>query len=83
MSYLNQFPYGEPQLTKHGVYREMGDADQVRQLAMNWVLTLSDARTSLLSIAERSGLEFELIREVASVLVTCCILKETESCDSR
>lgn len=81
-TYHNQFPYGEPQLGRRGVYREMGDADQVRQLAMLWVLSLSDARTSLLSIAERSGLEFELVCEVASVLVTCGILKETESCDS-
>jgi aminopeptidase-like protein len=80
-SYHNQFPYGEPQLGKRGVYREMGDADQVRQLGMLWVLSLSDSRTSLLSIAERSGLEFELVREVASVLVTCGILKATETCD--
>jgi aminopeptidase-like protein len=78
-TYHNLFAYGEPQLGKRGVYREMGDADQLRQLAMLWVLSLSDARTSLLSIAERSGMEFELVREVASVLVTCGILEETES----
>ena len=82
-TYLNQFPFGDPQLGKRGVYRETGDADHVRQSAMLWVLSLSDARTSLLSIAERSGLEFELRREVASAVVTCGILKETENCDSR
>jgi aminopeptidase-like protein len=82
-TYKNQFPYGEPQLGKRGVYREMGDADQIRQLAMLWVLSLSDARTTLLAIAERSGMEFELVREVASVLVTSGILEETESYDSR
>jgi aminopeptidase-like protein len=82
LAYRNHFPYGEPQMGKRGVYRGMGDAEQVRQRAMLWVLSLSDARTSLLSIADRSGLEFDLVREVASVLVTCGFLKETESCDS-
>jgi aminopeptidase-like protein len=82
-AYRNHFPYGEPQLGKRGVYREMGDADQVRQLAMLWVLSLSDARTSLLSIAERSGLGFELVLEVASALAMRDILKEAESSDSR
>ena len=80
--YRNLFPYGEPQLGKRGVYSEMGDADQIRQLAMLWVLSLSDARTSLLAIAERSGMEFELVRDAASVLVTCGILEETDNFDS-
>ena len=76
--YQNLFPYGEPQLGKRGVYREMGDADQAKQLAMLWVLSLSDGRHSLLDITERSGADFELIRDVAGVLVNCGVLKEAE-----
>ncbi len=74
--YLNLFPYGEPQLGKRGVYREMGTADQAKQLAILWVLTLTDGRQSLLEIAQRSGAEFELIREVATVLESCGVLRE-------
>jgi aminopeptidase-like protein len=75
-TYQNLFPYGEPQLGKRGVYREMGDADQARQLAMLWALTLSDGRHSLLDIAERSGADFALVRDAAAVLVNCGVLKE-------
>jgi aminopeptidase-like protein len=76
--YRNLFPYGEPQLGKRGVYREMGDADQARQLTMLWVLSLSDGQHSLLDIAERSGADFELIRDIARVLTNCGVLEETE-----
>jgi aminopeptidase-like protein len=75
--YRNLFPYGEPQLGKRGVYREMGDADQTVQLAMLWVLSLSDGTQSLLDIAERSGVGYELIRRAASVLEECKVLEET------
>jgi aminopeptidase-like protein len=75
-SYQNLFPYGEPQLGKRGVYREMGDADQTKQLAMLWVLSLSDGRHSLLDISERSGVDFQLIRWGADVLAGCGVLKE-------
>ena len=76
------FSVREPQFGKRGLYREIGDADQIRQLAMLWVLSLADARTSVLSIAERSGMEFEVVREVASVLITWGILEETDGSDS-
>jgi len=77
-SFLNLFPYGEPQLGKRGVYREMGDADQAKQLAMLWVLSLSDGRNSLLAIAERSGIDFEMVRDAADMLAKCGILRSTE-----
>jgi aminopeptidase-like protein len=75
--YQNLFPYGEPQLGKRGVYREMGDADQTKQLAMLWVLSLSDGRHSLIDIAERSGIEFELIRHVTTILTNSGVIEET------
>jgi aminopeptidase-like protein len=78
--YQNLFPYGEPQLGKRGLYREMmGDADKATQLAMLWVLSLADGRHSLLDIAERSGIAFPLIRDTVGVLANCEILKAVET----
>jgi aminopeptidase-like protein len=76
--YVNLFPCGEPQLGKRGVYREMGDAHQAKQLAMLWVLSMSDGRHSLLDVAERSSLDFDLVRDAALVLTNCGVLKEAE-----
>ena len=78
-TYQNLFPFGEPQLGKRGVYREMGDADQAKQLAMLWVLSLSDGRHSLLDMTERSGFDFEMVRAAADLLTKCSILRETQA----
>jgi len=69
--YRNLNPKCEPQLGKRGLYREMGGhADsEIRELAMLWVLNLSDGENSLLDIAERSGLEFAAIFQAASNLL--------------
>ena len=60
--FVNLNPKCEPQLGKRGLYRAMGGAlDRAsREMAMLWVLNLSDGRHSLLDIAERAGLQFEL-----------------------
>ena len=76
-SYANQIPFGEPQLGRRGLYETMGAASDVvkaRQLAMLWVLNFSDGNNSLLDIAERSGMEFSLIRQAADLLVKNSIL---------
>jgi aminopeptidase-like protein len=68
--YRNTNPKCEPQLGKRGLYRELGgqtDAES-RELAMLWVLNLSDGKNSLLDIAERAGLRFEVIRQAAASL---------------
>lgn len=77
--YRNLFPFGEPQLGKRGVYREMGGADSAKQLAMLWVLSLSDGRHSLLDIAERAGVDFKLIRDVARTLLDCGVIQHAEA----
>ena len=61
--YINLNPKCEPQLGKRGLYRALGgfpDAGQL-ELAMLWVLNLSDGDHELLDIAERAGLPFELM----------------------
>ena len=75
--YLNLNPKCEPQLGKRGLYRAMGglpDAGQ-RELAMLWVLNLSDGKHTLLDIAERSGLSFTLIRQAATALIESHLLE--------
>ena len=44
------------------------------ELAMLWVLNLSDGKHSLLDIAERSELPFELVHQAAKSLVDCKLL---------
>jgi aminopeptidase-like protein len=77
-SFLNQNPKCEPQLGKRGLYRQMGGNVETKEaeLAMLWVLNLSDGRYSLLDIAERSGLGFDRIFQAAVALQQHGLLKE-------
>jgi aminopeptidase-like protein len=77
--YENLSPKGEPQLGRRGLYGAIGgrsDAEE-RQMAMLWVLNLSDGRHSLLDVAERSGLSFALLAEVAATLEGAGLLSTT------
>jgi aminopeptidase-like protein len=67
---VNLAPRGEPQLGRRGLYSAIGGGKDVwtRNMAMLWVLNLSDGRHSLLDIAERADLPFDAIAAVASVL---------------
>jgi aminopeptidase-like protein len=74
----NLQPKGEPQLGRRGLYRPVaGQQDtQQRELAMLWVLNLSDGSHSLLDIAERSGLDFETVRAAALALEEAELLRD-------
>jgi aminopeptidase-like protein len=78
--YLNQSPFGEPQLGRRGLYATVGgNATQpVNQLALLWVLNLCDGEHSLLDIARRSGLAFAAIRDAAQALEDKGLLTEVE-----
>lgn len=78
--YLNTNPKCEPQLGKRGLYGTFGGkkSTKAREMAMLWVLNLSDGNHSLLDIAERSQLEFGLIREAAEALLKHGLLREIE-----
>ncbi len=69
-TYTSLNPKCEPQLGKRGLYSVMGGSN-IKQLemAMLWVLNLSDGSFSLLDIAERSGLAFGVIKEAADMLL--------------
>lgn len=77
LSYQNQNPKGEPQLGRRGLYRAMGglpDAGQ-QEMALLWVLNLSDNSHTLLDIAERSGMPFASIAQAAARLEEFDLLK--------
>jgi aminopeptidase-like protein len=73
--YRNLYPKGEPQLGRRGLYRLMGgtDNDDLERAAL-WVLNFSDGRHSLLDIAERSRLPFDVVAHAAERLVTHSLL---------
>jgi aminopeptidase-like protein len=77
--YLNQNPKCEPQLGKRGLYGAIGGTDiKQSELAMLWILNLSDGGCSLLDIAARSGLAFPVIASVAQILKEHGLLDELQ-----
>lgn len=75
--YLNQNPHCEPQLGKRGLYRAIGGQEdgKTKEMALLWVLNLSDGNHTLLDISERSGLSFGHIKSAADVLLEQGLLK--------
>ncbi|MET9497921.1 DUF4910 domain-containing protein [Streptomyces sp. NPDC006552] len=75
--YVNLSPYGEPQLGRRGLYDALGGRSdtQQAQLAMLWVLSLSDGERSLLDVAERSGLAFDTVAAAADALHGAGLIK--------
>ena len=74
--FINTNPKCEPQLGKRKLYHSTGGYNKVAdfQMAVLWVLNLSDGYHSLLDISKQSGIEFELIRKVASKLTETRLL---------
>ncbi|MFC4011048.1 DUF4910 domain-containing protein [Nonomuraea purpurea] len=75
---LNLSPYGEPQLGRRGLYESLGGRSDTKaaQLAMLWVLNLSDGEHSLLDIAQRSRLPFAAVKGAADALLEAGLVKE-------
>jgi len=68
--YMNQYPKGEPQLGKRGLYDNIGGRNDSKmlQLAFLWVLNYSDGNHSLTEISMLSGMDIDLIKEAAQML---------------
>ncbi len=79
--YLNQNPKCEPQLGKRGLYGSLGGCTESKlyELAMLWVLNFSDGHHTLLDIAEKANLKFELVKSVADHSLGHNLLKECQS----
>ena len=67
----NTSPKGEPQLGRRGLYGAIGGDKNAAagNMAMLWVLNLSDGRHTLLDIAERADLPFATVRDAADALL--------------
>jgi aminopeptidase-like protein len=77
-TYISTNQQCEPQLGRRGLYNQFGgrtDAE-IAEMALLWVLNLSDGNNSLLDIAERSVFSFERIREAAILLEQHGLLEE-------
>jgi len=79
--YTNLCPKCEPQLGKRGIYRAIGghpDAGK-QEMALLWVLNMSDGKHSILDIVERSGMTFTQLREAADLLLENGLLKKFDT----
>jgi aminopeptidase-like protein len=75
LNYRNLKPKCEPQLGKRGLYGAMGGSGVKNiEMAMLWVLNFSDGSHTLLDIAERSGLPFDVIHVAAQMLLRSDLL---------
>jgi aminopeptidase-like protein len=78
-TYLNLSPRCEPRLGKRGLFRPTGGRQPGQfEHALLWVLNQSDGTHSLLDIAERSRLPFDVLAEAADALVDVQLLRKVE-----
>ena len=79
--YRNLNPFCEPQLGKRGLYDGVAGKRELPtlELALLWVLNQSDGERGLLDIAERSGLEFNVIHSAATALRKSGLLERVEN----
>lgn len=79
-TYVNLNPKCEPQLGRRGLYSAVGaDPHQtLNQMALLWVLNMSDGLHSLLDISESANMPFSEIRRAADALEKCSLLKLKE-----
>ncbi|MGM4919303.1 DUF4910 domain-containing protein [Tardiphaga sp. 813_E8_N1_3] len=74
--YTNQKPMCEPKLGEYGLYSTIGGRSAGEyQLALLWILNMSDGATSLLDIAERSSLPWGTLKEAASALQSAGLVR--------
>ena len=78
--YMNLNPRCEPQLGKRGLYGALGgQQDAVAdQMAMLWILNLSDGSHTLLDIAYRANMDFRTILAAADALRDKGLLEENK-----
>jgi aminopeptidase-like protein len=76
--FVNLNPKCEPQLGKRGLYRMVGGQAnaEFNEMAMLWILNLSDGNHSLLDIAERSGISFHELSRAARTLEKHSLLRK-------
>jgi len=76
--FINTNPKCEPQLGKRGLYSAIGghQGARTKEMAMLWILNMSDGHHSLSTISEKSNIDFPLIYETALILENYNLIKE-------
>lgn len=69
--YTNHSPFCEPHLGKHGLYPTLGSQKVVKEYvnATLWLLNLADGSNDLITISNRSKINFNLLVQVANELL--------------
>ena len=76
---LNLGGKGEPRLGKRGLYGSLGGTTPDGfEHALLWVLSLSDGGNDLVAMADRSGLNFELLESAATALEQAGLVRTLE-----
>jgi aminopeptidase-like protein len=77
ITYFNTNPKCEPQLGKRGLYGTLGGKKTTKtdEMALLWVLNLSDGNHTLLDIADRANIPFSIIQKAAKALKESGLLK--------
>lgn len=65
--YINQYPYGEPQLSKRGLY--IGELNRDEVMQMMYILQYSDGSNDLIDIAERIKIKVNDLSKVVDLLI--------------
>jgi aminopeptidase-like protein len=77
--YLNSKPFCEPKLGDYGLYSTIGGCSAVEfQMAMLWLLNMSDGTNSLLDIAARCNMPWEILKEAVRALAQVGLLIPAE-----
>lgn len=76
--YLNLNPKCEPQLGKRGLFKAIGGQSKAKdyQMALLWMLNLSDGSYSVEDIADKSGLSKETLKEATEALLDVNLLSK-------
>jgi aminopeptidase-like protein len=75
-AYVNLSPWCEPQLGKRGLYRATGGTGLPDyEMALLWMLSLSDGNHTLLEIASRAAIDFSVLLRAARDLTSAGLLR--------
>ncbi|NND06260.1 MAG: DUF4910 domain-containing protein [Saprospiraceae bacterium] len=79
-TYVNLSPMGEPQLGRRGLYDAIGGASDQKamQMAILWVLNMSDGTHDAIDVAHKSNLPSSLIVKVCALLLDKGLLRESD-----
>jgi aminopeptidase-like protein len=72
-TYINQIPYGEPQLGKRGLYTENFSREEI--MKMMYVLQYSDGTNDLIDIAERIKMNVQSLEKYVDLLIKNNLIK--------